>query len=486
MDVLKFEIHNIKNINDAILELPFDNGVYTFVGSNGCGKSTIMLCMSQLLYPTQLRKLRDGDIDKGSYIKFVIDTQWCQWKVNDSLKWSYVGNDIRFSGLYEGSLFYGTRFEDSTNIEELIKKGKIGANEIADADEPVKRQLSYILHGDTNHYTTLKRLKNKNVADRLGIRNRPYFVKTNGVLISQYRMSSGECMLISLLHFLYNSIERRSLPVNQKALVLIDELELALHPVAVVRLMEYLHQLVKEHSNLVVFLSTHSPEVIKTMNPMDLFKVSNADGTMTVERNCYPSYLIRDLYSNVSPDFLLLVEDKLAQLVVNKILSNYSLRNSKLIHCVPVGGAANVLALHKELYQKKILGTNTQIVSILDGDMEKTLTKEQKSIPHLFLPIKSVEKFIYEVIKENKHPELRRIINDKYFIVNSLDNIVADYTKETMKNLSDNNKNFYSKIRKELMNIGTDEEVFVNGLCDDIMSKIDVSKFVASLRKLTS
>lgn len=49
MENLKLEIKNIKNIKHAELDLPFDNGIYTFVGTNGCGKSTLMLCMAQLL-----------------------------------------------------------------------------------------------------------------------------------------------------------------------------------------------------------------------------------------------------------------------------------------------------------------------------------------------------------------------------------------------------------------------------------------------------
>lgn len=63
-------------------------------------------------------------------------------------------------------------------------------------------------------------------------------------------MSSGECLLISLMHFLYNSIVRRSLSAEKKIIVLIDELELALHPVAVVRLIEFLKELVLEHDNV--------------------------------------------------------------------------------------------------------------------------------------------------------------------------------------------------------------------------------------------
>lgn len=484
MDTLLVQIHNIKNIKEAKIELPFDNGIYTIVGTNGCGKSTLMLCMAQLLSNKQLSRLTISDTKNDSFVRFEADGKWCLWNRDSSLEWNCTGDLSKYNGLYEGSLFYGTRFEDSTNIEQLIAFGQITENELADADDYVKDQMSFILHGDLTHYRSLKRLKNKSVAQQLNIKNRPYFIEVEGHLVSQYRMSSGECLLVSLLHFLYNSIVRRSLPDNKKILVLIDELELALHPVAVLRLIEFLKQLVQGHSNLIVYLSSHSPEVIKTMHPSDLFKINNDKGLLTVESNCYPSYLIRDLYSNVSPDFLLLVEDELSQLFVNKVLSKYSLRSSKLIHCVPVGGWKNVLELHKELYTKKVLGINTIIISILDGDIAGELNKEEKKLPHIFLPIPSVEKFIYDVIKENTNPTLRRIINDKYFIVHSLDEIVSQYNKGILTGSSDNNKNFYKKICTELKSIGIDEKVFITGLCDDIIDNIDATKFVESLRKI--
>ena len=462
MSTLLIRIHNIKNIKDAQIEIPFDNGIYTIVGSNGCGKSTLMLCMAQLL-SNQLSRLAVSDAKTDSFVEFEVDGNESIWRRSNTPKWQHFGKRHKYNGLYEGSLFYGTRFEDSTNIERMIENGRITEHELADADDYVKDKMSYILHGDLIHYRTLKRIKNKLVAQQLNIRNRPYFINVDDHLISQYKMSSGECLLVSLLHFLYNSIVRRSLPDNQKILVLIDELELALHPMAVLRLIDFLKQLVQGHSNLIIYLSSHSPEVIRTMRPSDLYKVNNIDGKLSIESNCYPSYLIRDLYSNVSPDFLLLVEDELSQLFVNKILSRYSLRASKLIHCVPVGGWQNVLELHKELYTKKVLGVNTSIVSILDGDIESELNKEQKKLPHIFLPIPSLEKFLYSVVKENSNPPFKRIINDKYFIVHSLDEIVSQYNKGILNGSKDNNKNFYSKIRTELENIGTNEQVFIVG-----------------------
>lgn len=75
MEYLKLELNEIKNIKHADLELPFDNGIYTFVGANGCGKSTLMLSMAQLLSNIQLQKLKAGDITDKSFVQFSVGTK---------------------------------------------------------------------------------------------------------------------------------------------------------------------------------------------------------------------------------------------------------------------------------------------------------------------------------------------------------------------------------------------------------------------------
>lgn len=483
MEFLQIKIHNIKHIKDADISIPIENGIYTFVGANGTGKSTVMLCLSRLV--TRRNSLfTESDVVADSYFKFITSNGCCSWRMDSSNQWISDGENIQYNGMYEGSLFYGTRFKESLSVENYIRDGKIDESNTADADDFVKDTLSFILHGDKEHYRTLKRIKNRHIAKKLGFTNLPHFIKIENHLVSQYRMSSGECLLISLIHFLYNSIVRRSLPADKKIVVLIDEIELALHPMAVVRLLDFLNKLIESHANLTVYLSTHSPEIIKTIAPKNIYRVLYDGGILTLESNCYPSYLIRDLYSNVSPDFLLLVEDNLAMQFVNRILAKHNLRSSKLIHVVPVGGWRNVIELHKELYGKKVLGTSTKIISILDGDVEGKLTKQQKSIQHCFLPIMSIEKYLYSVIKEKTNPALRRIINDKYFIVRSLDDIVSDYNSKTQTGATDDNKNFYAKLISELSKIGTKEEVFITGLCDDIEQNVNSSKFVNNLRSL--
>ena len=128
----------------------------------------------------------------------------------------------------------------------------------------------------------------------------------NGHLLSQYRMSSGECLLVSLLHFIYNALIRKSLPVNQPILMLIDEIELALHPVAVSRLIDLLNSIIKEHNNLTVVLTSHSPEVIRKISPNNLYMMEVDDNnSVQFYSPCYPSYAIRDVYMHSGFDYFL-------------------------------------------------------------------------------------------------------------------------------------------------------------------------------------
>ena len=49
MKTLQLEMKEIKGIHNANLEIPLENGIYTLVGGNGCGKSTILQSLAQLI-----------------------------------------------------------------------------------------------------------------------------------------------------------------------------------------------------------------------------------------------------------------------------------------------------------------------------------------------------------------------------------------------------------------------------------------------------
>ena len=418
MDNLRITIKNIKNIEKACFDFPLEKSLNLIVGSNGSGKSTILLALSQTILKNSLETLKNDDYNLLSTVEIELDNKKDVWEA--AKEWRLPTTNIKLKGMYEGSLFYGTRFNDSSKVDSLIESGSITPGDIVDADVYIKQKLSFILHGDYSKYQNLKRIKNRSISTTLGLANTPYFNSINGKLISQYRMSSGECLLISLLHFVYNAIVRQSIPAHELILVLIDEIELALHPIAVSRFIDLINELVKSSEKLMVILSSHSPEVIRKIQPKYIYKIENNSGFIEVINPGFPSYVIRDVYRHDGFDFLLLVEDDLAKVVVDKVLELHGLKSSKLVHVVPVGGWSNVLTLQKDLLMNNVLGMGREIISIIDGDVSNKIPKEFDSLKKLFLPIKSIEKFLYEVIIKKPNLQLKKIINDKYFPVESI------------------------------------------------------------------
>ena len=315
------------------------------------------------------------------------------------------------------------------------------------------------------------------------MRNIPYFIDINGNLISQYRMSSGECLLISLLHFIYNALIRRSLPDDQPILLLIDEIELALHPVAVSRLIELLQQIIVEHDTLTVVLTSHSPEVIRKIPPKNLYMMeTNSEGIVTPTAPCYPSYAIRDIYIHDGFDYVILVEDLLAKYVVERILRKNNLYNSRLIHVLPIGGWENVLRFQQDAYNSNTFGIGTTVFSVLDGDIKTQIKKCYKNLPKTFLPINSIEKYLKRIIEDTKYKSIKKEINDMFFTVDSVDEILSDYFAEN----DNNGKALYRKLLLNLEKRGISEEAFVKELCDLIIKYISFNDLENNLRqKLT-
>lgn len=497
MNVITMTIHNIKGIHNGTIELPLENGIYALVGSNGCGKSTVMSCLAQLISRHNLGLLMKEDYDSSSYVEFRFNNKTDRWTCNDKGFWksSIYPKTFSVNGTYEGSLFYGQRFRDSKNVDYLMEENQIEEEYIVDADVYIIEKLGLILHGNPNYYDKLKRIKNKRIAEQYNLKNTPYFFTSSRGLISQYRMSSGECLLISLLHFIYNSLIRRSLPSDKSILMLIDEIELALHPVAINNLLDLLKELTYEYENLTVIITSHSPEVIRKISPMNIYKIeksTSTDNDFQIINPCYPSYAIRDVYTHDGYDYLLLVEDELAKRIVNKSIKDIGLNKSRLINITPVGGWRNVLKLQYELVNQNILGVGKQVFSILDGDVSKDIPREFRSARKLFLPINSVEKYLKNILVDDPNFQIKKEINDEFFSIKSIDTIISEYNIEEDKNKKNmgskykddsDGKRLYKRLIKDVEKRNITEMQFIDGIYEIIKKYVDLTSFNKSLEK---
>ena len=101
MDTIKVGIDNIKNITKATLELSIENGVYVLVGENGCGKSSILLCMSQLIRKTSLASLYLHDVKINSKVSFSLNGINKEWLFDGD--WKQFKSDSEFP-VFQGQI----------------------------------------------------------------------------------------------------------------------------------------------------------------------------------------------------------------------------------------------------------------------------------------------------------------------------------------------------------------------------------------------
>lgn len=502
---MNINIKNVRNIKKAELTLPLDKGLYCFVGENGCGKSTLMLIMSLMVKTSSAYMLTQDDIDSTTLIE--IETQkgkdvwklkngklttgaYTTYKKGGATKHTHSGLVVNTHcpGFYEGSIFYGTRFDNYDKVDEFISSDTF-ENDLKEADIFVSEQLGYILHNDKSYYRTLYTVKNKSIADKYRFNGRPYFLKCGNVFISQFKMSSGECMLISLIDSINNLIIKGKR--FQEFLFLIDEVELALHPSAIDRLVIFLEEIIKTtEKRIIIYFSTHSAELIHRIDSKKIYLIENDKGTIEATNPCYPNYAIRNLYIPNGFDFVLLVEDELAKALVNKVLLENNLKQSKLCCVLPAGGCNQMLKLHHDMVTFNTLGVGKHIISIYDGDVKDGISskEEYKNLQKCFLPIPSIEKYLKNKLHDNPDKTFIKLIGDKYFTQRSINDIIHDYENDPRtKTYKDNNgKNFYSVLVSNLEKNGILENEFIKYLCDDIYTYEQPTSFVQSLSRLLS
>lgn len=165
-------IDKIKNINHFEYTFTFDKGIYA-LGRWKMLLEKARLCLRLHLWSIgqTLRRLGESELCPESKV-----TLKCMDK---ETVWSYDGKTsrltpsdlaIQFYGIYEGSIFTGTRFEDMKNLDDLTSDQEF-VDKLVPATDDLKDALSTILHGEKGHYKKLYRLKNMNVARRYNLGN---------------------------------------------------------------------------------------------------------------------------------------------------------------------------------------------------------------------------------------------------------------------------------------------------------------------------
>lgn len=422
---LSVEINHIKGINNLKINMPLKPDVYAITGINGIGKSTLLSCITpRLKRPISFTPLSLLS-EEGAFIKYILDETEETWTLENG-EWQCNSEvTLPLRGFQEGSLTNGTRFFNISafgfRYYHKLLKGNFDL--LVEADDFVKKNLGKILQNDEDYYCDLFRLDRSKAEKYYKYKGVVYYLKIRDKLVSQFELSTGEFLLINLLH-LFNNLLIRTNNVEKLNLILIDEIELALHPSAIKRLVELTRSIAKKY-NVAIYFSTHSLEIINSLPIENLFYLHQiSKDSIRCETPCYPAYITRDIYTHSGYDVLILVEDDLAKFLVNRFVEKNRLDYNKRIQIIPVGGYDNTLELHQNFLQEEVLQPVSHIISIIDGDVEKTVAQKREKegkwtgIPKdsiLFLPIESLEKYLKSELFDNKNYDLMRLLRDRLF-----------------------------------------------------------------------
>jgi len=184
--------------------------------------------------------------------------------------------------------------------------------------------------------------------------------KTNKSVYSEAYAGSGETAVLKLVYDLYSA--------KDYSLILLDEPETSLHPLAQKRLIDFILDQVKR-KKLQVVISTHSPDIIEGMPPESLkilYENSDKERIGIIE-NAYPQNAFVHIGRTVTDKKMIIVEDKLAKMIIEAVLKKTGDFNLFDVVYFP-GGESQIKQKEMTVYSKE---ENSKHFIIFDGDQKR-------------------------------------------------------------------------------------------------------------------
>lgn len=361
------EIKEIRGIKKLNYPLPTVSGVYLLTGGNGSGKTSLLTALDRLGNQYAFRSGFKDIVGGDSSVIYTIQGENVTYKKKDGGE-RWVPTPKRQSNILSRYRYSKTYFLTATELRFYTTQ--------QDADRQHRQEVSQEIKGTLNEIFSTQKFDNLKYCVVSGMRGRQSRLRRDNKLYlvaersrryyTERSFSLGERMVLNALDFLET--------VEEGGMLLIDEVELALHPVAQVRFYNFLKRKAGE-KNLVVIMSTHSSSLIKVADKIHYLE--NKNGIIEVISDIKPAYILKDLSIelDICPDYLFFVEDEMARLYLSKILNAFKeiepASNRVSFKILPVGGFKQVLMLMKYFYGVQPF-TQRTVHSFLDKDVEDT------------------------------------------------------------------------------------------------------------------
>lgn len=376
----RINIKRLRGLKDADVKLEFP--VTAIIGPNGSGKSTILGAAALLSRDVKPRQFfaRSGKYDQGMigwFVQYYLVDGDAKAEITRSAgypkaKWSRTTVDDR-----EVHVFGVQRTVPANERKEFVEfqGGSFKGDRLEKFSDEVIAQVEKILGKPASEYLKILKASGKSTG---GVSESAKSLLAGETAdhesYSEFHFGAGEASVLRII----SRIEQSA----NESLILIEEIENGLHPVAVSRLVEYLLDVARRKSCQVIF-TTHSNDALRFL-PEDAVW-SCIDGR--VRQGKLDVRSLRVLTGEIRPRMTIFVEDDVALTMAVSALRSYCLRHGIPIEGFEVhsvGGEGNVrdfTASHNEDPSVPF-----SAMGILDGDMTSTLPAKSADIGLVTFP----------------------------------------------------------------------------------------------------
>ncbi len=392
----KLAVTNLRGIRSLDFPLPEKDGVYLLTGANGSGKSTVLSCLARLGDPEALDRFftmgirfsdsRAGNVFADSRIRFVSGKNEAEfrfrqdrWQCTDPRKMEAVLADFGYPRIV---------FTESRTKYQPPKEENFSIKDVVRAPDAVSSVAAEVFEDSKFHH--LYQIRSEAAGRDLFLIHQ--FTGGEDFFFSENNFSAGERALLRLA-VLLPALEPGSL-------VLIDETEMALHPKAQRRLLEYLIREARPR-HLTILVSTQSASLIKITDPRRILLLENDEyGNMQCRTDVYPAAVLGEMAfaEEILPETILLVEDQEASFLLEAIVEKLKTGvEHDLPYCkiLPVGGYMQVVILLDNL--EKVFPPYVKRRAVLDQDAEPFIRKaiQEPSRPHFDVVVRNRKRIYF-------------------------------------------------------------------------------------------
>jgi energy-coupling factor transporter ATP-binding protein EcfA2 len=398
--IKRIRLRNVRGFQDETVE--FKAPVTALVGTNGGGKSTI-LGSAALSY----KNVRPSQFFPKAFLG---DETMADWSVEIDLvdKPTAADRTITRTARFTQSKWRRDDFPgrpvEYIEIQRTVPAGELSRFRrflagnpadftVAELNPVTARYGTAVLDKDIRNYRVVIQNDNQHSKMYVGSTN-------NAVGYSQFHFGAGEASVIETI----DRIE--AAPDN--ALILIEEVENGLHPVAVRLFVQYLQNAARRKRLQVIF-TTHSQEAVNELPAEAVWASINKrtwNGKLSIES-------LRAITGSVPDTHVVYVEDAFVKEWVENAIGRYGQGLAQTTKVFAAGGYPNVVKVSQFHNENPML--HIPSVALVDGDIYDPATGGNLPAHARFIGEGTPEAIVFEHIFENRK-ELVSIIRQRCFL----------------------------------------------------------------------